>query len=88
VIFNNSGIYSGFEKDLYEDIVEGESPGIASPATALLPQVAGGRLLDRRNDWWQVRYERLAEMVGMPGRMVHTQQEVGPGRGAGTRCCR
>jgi len=61
VIFNNSGIYSGFDKEVYDDVVGDDEPGIASPATALLPQV---------------RYERLAEMVGLTGEVAKSQEEV------------
>jgi len=61
VIFNNSGIYSGFEKELYHEIVDGEEPGVASPATALLPQV---------------QYEKLAKMVGHVGEVATSLKEV------------
>jgi len=68
VIFNNSGIYSGFEKELYHEIVDGEEPGVASPATALLPQV---------------QYEKLAKMVGHVGEVATSLKEVEAAVGAG-----
>jgi len=68
VIFNNSGIYSGFDKEVYKEVVGDEEPGISSPATALLPQV---------------QYEQLARMVGLTGEMAKSQEEVGAAVAAG-----
>merc|ERR1712200_7026 len=52
---------SAFDKEVYDEVVGDDEPGIASPATALLPQV---------------RYERLAEIVGLTGEVANSQEEV------------
>jgi len=61
VIINNNGIYSGFESELYQDIVEGSEPSTTSPPTALLPLV---------------RYDKMMHMVGKEGYSVHTQDQI------------
>ena len=61
IIINNNGIYSGFESDLYKDIVEGSEPGIASPPTALLPTV---------------RYERMMGIVGREGFLARSSTQI------------
>merc|ERR1712130_913138 len=48
VIFNNSGIYSGFDKEVYDEVVGDDEPGLASPATALLPRCDTSNL----PQWW------------------------------------
>ena len=55
IIINNNGIYSGFESELYQDLVSDDPPSVSSPPTALLPSV---------------QYQRLAEMVGEGCRQV------------------
>jgi len=61
IIINNNGIYSGFESDLYKDIVEGSEPGIASPPTALLPTV---------------RYDRMMGIVGREGFLARSSTQI------------
>ena len=61
IIINNNGIYSGFESDLYKDIVEGSEPGIASPPTALLPTV---------------RYDRMMGLVGREGFLARSSTQI------------
>ena len=61
LVVNNNGIYSGFERGVYDEVTEDGEPGLAVPPTALLPRV---------------RYDRLADLVGAEGKLVSTQQEV------------
>merc|ERR1719232_1087973 len=52
VIINNNGIYSGFEPEVYSDIIEDGEATLTSPPTALLPTV---------------QYNKMADMVGAGG---------------------
>ena len=61
VIINNNGIYSGFETELYKDILDGSEPSIASPPTALLPVV---------------RYDKMMNLVGKDGHLVSNQAQI------------
>ncbi|XP_023322403.1 2-hydroxyacyl-CoA lyase 1 [Eurytemora carolleeae] len=61
VIINNSGIYSGFDKELYSELVSDENICIASPPTSLLPGV---------------QYEKMMDMVGMTGVTCSKPQEI------------
>jgi len=61
VIINNSGIYSGFEAELYKDIVSEEDPSISSPPTSLLPGTG---------------YHKMMEMVGGSGVVCSTAQDI------------
>ena len=49
VIFNNNGIYGGFDEELFDDI-RGDAPSRNVPPTSLLPSV---------------RYEKFTEMLGL-----------------------
>jgi len=61
IIINNNGIYSGFETELYNDILDGSEPSLASPPTALLPVV---------------RYDKMMNLVGKEGYHVSTQAQI------------
>jgi len=61
VIFNNNGIYSGFESELYKEITSEGDTGLCSPPTALLPMV---------------RYDRMAGMLGLDGVIATSLSEI------------
>ncbi|XP_073961711.1 2-hydroxyacyl-CoA lyase isoform X2 [Choristoneura fumiferana] len=61
VIVNNNGIYSGFDKEVMDDIQADGDVTQSTPPTALSVQV---------------RYEKMMEMFGETGHLCHTVEEI------------